>query len=518
MKTFNKCACCVLGCVVSCALKMEAIGQSHADSVLNSIPAYNDYNEMYKSNTHLLHGDTARVGQVSLCYNSEAGSFHKSQEAHQIQFLDFKAKGVATLKRIKLSGQFLFQQGWSDSLNNTLSGSGDHFLPFYFFATKHGKYEHQNYGAHTQIAYNLIPQKISLGLGIDYTYQWMTRSVDPRPEGNIHQLLLKPEVIGQFNKHKIGVQGIWGYGSDMTSLKFKNTVFTQSLAYPDRIYYNNQGFGFISIKDPFMRIYRTTAHSGAKLSYNYKDDNLDIHSGVSYVKIEHLSSQSEALTKNRIINSAFDEANTAFDVTITYDAAHGLTHQLIATYHNRKGADWNSSFNANSYNAQVEDMAATYYQYFAKRKYHFYWGLNVRHYYTSQTDAATSHSLIAQQISPKLLLGATLIRPKANYGMKFNVGYTHPISASYTVPTTQENVFSKNILYPNYMYFTTAQLQYGAEFKISILEVVGDNSLNVLGGIGYLQALNNTTPIPNNTAWVPGGNRFSLNLGLSINL
>lgn len=513
-----KCACCVLSCVVSCALKAEAQEQSYSDSVLNTTPVYNDYNEMYKSSTHLLHGDSTRVGLVALDYGSTSGAFHKSQEGHVHNQLTFKAKGVATLNRVKVSGAFLFSQSNIDSMNNTMSGTFDHFIPYYFFATKHGKYERQQYMANTQIAYNIIPKRLAFGVGIQYHYNWMTRSVDPRPEVKSHELLLKPELIGKFGKHSVGVKYIWGYGSDYTTLMFKNQLFTQSLSYPDRIYYNNQGYGFVSIKDQFPRIYRTSSHQGVYFSYNYKGEQLDVHTSASWTNVYHGSSQTEAI-KNRDINSIFDEHRWKVDGIATYNTKKNQTHQLQFDYYNRTGADWNIVFKANSYNAAITSLSMSYGFYQGIGKHKLLGGITYDQYDLMQSDAATSHSLMARQLTPGLFLGGIVQTAKINYNIKLKGSYTHPLDVSYKVPATQENVFSKNILYPDFIYYNTATVNYGAELKFAIKRLVAENSMNIVLQVENRQSVvNEDAIIPAQAAWIPTGNRWSFNVGVAINM
>lgn len=516
MRNF-KCASCVLGCVVTCALRADAQQQSYADSILNHEAIYNDYKEMYKSGAHLLHGDTARVGLVTLDYSSQQGNYHRSQEGQQVNQLNFEAKGVATLHKIKVSGNFLYQQKWIDSMNNTMVGSEDHFVPFYFFATKHGTYNFQKYIGQTQISYEVLPKKIAAAIGIDYGYQWMTRTVDPRPEVNTHNFKVKPELIFQFAKHNFGVKYTWGYGSDYTALKFKNSLFTQSLAYPERIFYNNQGFGFISIKDQHMRIFRTMMYQGLGLSYNYKGSKLDIHATAEYLNVYHESSQTEAI-KQRDIISVFDEDNIGIDAIVTYNSNDIYTHQLLLKYNNRKGSDWNRAFNANSYNAEQEFANIAYGFYINRKPYKWYLGVGLDYNYLFQSDAATSHWLLTNRVTPKISVGNTVQTAKADYSITLTSGYTIPVQTEYSVPATQENVFSKNILYPDYRYYSTKTFQYGALVKVSIKRLVAQNSLNIFGRFQNEQSLKYDKPVIDNSTFIPSGNRWSINVGIAINM
>lgn len=144
-------------------------------------------------------------------------------------------------------------------------------------------------------------------------------------------------------------------------------------------------------------------------------------------------------------------------------------------------------------------------------------GVGLDYNYLLQSDAATSHWLLTNRVTPKVSVGNTVQTAKADYSITLTVVIRYLYKRS-IVPVTQENVFSKNILYPDYRYYSTKNFQYGALVKVSIKRLVAQNSLNIFGRFQNEQSLKYDKPAIDNSTFIPNGNRWSINVGIAINM
>src|SRR5690606_3978956 len=98
-----------------------------------------------------------------------------------------------------------------------------------------------------------------------------SRSVDPRPRVAQFGIKLKPEITYSANNQQITIGGFWGKGDEDNSVIYKNRNYGLSLTFPERIYYINQGYGFIVMKDT-ANLRRYDRFSGISTSYSLSKD------------------------------------------------------------------------------------------------------------------------------------------------------------------------------------------------------------------------------------------------------
>lgn len=253
-------------------------------------------------------------GEVSLKYTSKTGDRRLAQEAHGRDGIEFYALGANQLGDFRISGDFLFDKVFEDSLAFGQRNAIDRWSPFNYYASKAGKYERQNYKANLTLSYRW-KWGIQPFFNVNYLHHWTTGSVDPRFESKKFEMKYNPGVIFNRKETSVGLKAIIGNGRENLGVDYKNKNYASSLLYPDRIHYLNMGYGFNTIKDTAdTRKYSSIL--GAEVSLNTKLGNgiLDISS--AFERKDENNSNDIKSTSVYNIRSKYTEDNYNMNVLL----------------------------------------------------------------------------------------------------------------------------------------------------------------------------------------------------------
>lgn len=408
-------------------------------------------------NSSFLIADTMNkdVSKLDISYRRVSGGFHKSQEPYKSSATTLQTEGIYTFRKLKVAGSFLLDKQWDDSLKNNLNGLFDDATPYYYFANKAGTFERQNYKFKALASYELT-QKISAGLGLDYDYHWSTGSVDPRPDVKIFTYILKPEFILKVEPHSfIGMQGFWGKGTENSDVKYKNANYGTSLLYPDRIFYMNHGYGYITMKD--QSIYqRRRSYKGVSLNLKKDIGQWELLTSLSYMKRDDGNTKEKYATSHLAYYSKWHletwNANMFLEKVINYNI-----HQWNINLTIEKGRDWDSIFNANNYQYNhVQSYIG--YSYLSMKNIRTQYGIDVsvRYEQVEKVDLLQAHHINYSTIEPSMLGHLYHSFDLANR-LSFDLGpsVVLPIRKNIAAPATQINVFTQNVVYPDYYYWAS---------------------------------------------------------------
>lgn len=502
-------------CIWSINSSAQEMTASDSTVLFTSSEIWNQ--QTYASGTHLVTNPYAKIGTVSLAYQQENGSFRKSQEAIDLRQLNMNTYGQTILKRWHLSGAFQFQKYWLDSMNNTMRVNDDHFIPYYYFATKHGKYEQQVYDFKTQIFYAIIPSKLWLGTAIGLDYTWTTRSVDPRPNIADFKIHFKPEIVGQLGKHHLGLSYLMGYGDEKTNIRFKNTTFTQSLAYPDRIHYINQGFGFITLKDT-TTLFNAKTQNSLGAHYNFISRKFKTLWNVDYSWNDYQFSMNED-RNNTYVKYNFEEKITTINGLAVLQQTNNWKHTLSINYSNRQGTDWNRNFKAGSYKGLQEFWEAKYIlNWTTPRQITLELTPSVAQQYEYRKDAAASHKMEYAQLYFGINAGIYLATKGIKHHLNIGIVAMQPQYVNIAVPSTQENVFTENIFYPDYYYFSNSTQTYSIAYQFIGRQMKNNTALRFFAKGSWLNATPGLETLDKKTASRPSGSRYQIEIGLGLNI
>lgn len=249
-------------------LPICALAQIGKDSIY-----VNPYPKRIYTQNFLQHNlsSPANFGEMSLGYTNRKGNGKLAQHAHDSQNIDFYALGANQLGDFRISGDFLFNKIFEDSLSFGQRNNIDTWSPFNYFASKAGTYERQNYKSNITISYNW-KQKIQPFFNVNYLSHWTTGSVDPRFESKKFEMKYNPGVIFNFDQFNFGAKAILGVGRENLGVSYKNTNYSQSLMFPERIHYLNLGYAYVSIKDT-VNTRKYSDIKGAELTFQSKIGN-----------------------------------------------------------------------------------------------------------------------------------------------------------------------------------------------------------------------------------------------------
>ena len=439
----------------------KPLHENTSDSLLTYHQAVNSTSFLHSGATLLRGSNISKYGIASLSYQQAAGHFRVAQEAEKTSSAAFSTEGVSTLEKFKLYGYFSFKRSWDDSLAFNQKGIKDANQPAYFIAGKAGDYERQTYTGGGIISYALKDHKLFLATGVDYLYNTTAGSVDPRALITNYKLIFSPELSYQTGEHIIGAGVSLGYGSEKIGIAYKNKDFDGSLLYPSRVSYLNYGYGFITVsKNNFSR---NNTYSGFNLQYAGKLADWKINSKFSYLVMQE---NSEIDRTNTLKAEKFESYQLqTYQVDLLAEKrASSHTQQLNFHLLKERGDDKLTVLAARNYFYNHDEAYLSYSYLNRNRKgRNTEWAAGINYQNTYSKDAAASHQLKYNYISPELShtqywkgTGKDLI--SAELGVMARL----PLTTAVNVPETQETLFTRGVVYPDFYYWSAkaGQLQF----------------------------------------------------------
>lgn len=490
---------------------MGAKAKAPTDSIYHYRATQQQIQQIGLSIPQLLAHDVHKSTKVGLSYNYTQGSFRQAQQAQLDRKAQFAAEGISTLSRFKLYGSFEFHRNWQDSLAFSQKGIEDSYSPYYFIAQKAGVFERQGYKGKGLVAYEMFPQKVYVGTAIDYFYHSSSRSVDPRSSVTTYQLKLEPQVVYRFQKHSLGLGFRYGYGDETVAIAYKNDDFKGTLLYPDRISYLNFGYGYLEINQTNFR--RKFNNSG--LSINYAGEILGWQ---ATAKLKYSIDKTENFyeTNNSIRDNVFGDfqletvgANLqAYKKTITN------TKLLTLHFERQVGDDNLRRLGARNFTYEASNIDLDFIygrlnaRYETKHDYRF----QLAYQSTYQRDAAANHTLEFSYLAPQI--GVTKY---GSHGLvtTLDVGVRLPLGNKVLVPLNQENLFSRGVVYPDYIYWSSQVAMINAALKYRTDKLIPGFKSEISFQTIYLN--NISSPEVNFVpTFVPAKQRLNFNIGFNL--
>lgn len=388
------------------------------------------------------------IGEAELSFKKKQGDYKRAKSAYTQSIIDFEANGLSQVDKFIISGNFKFNKIWEDSLANTLQGVDDDISPFYYFVQKAGKYERQNFKGNVQVRYAGFNNLFQPGINFDYATHWTTRSVDPRPSVGSVAIKINPFVTAQLGRHQASIGILYGYGDEDSNIGYKNRDYNTSMLYPDRIYYTNQGFGFISQKDTAtMRKY--DQYIGANFNYSIKNQSFEMYTSTNIEQKVTNSTYDQKLRQRYKKRSEFTLKNFNHQTLLELKESEHVNHLLDFTVNYQKGVDFNYNLNSANYIAEHYKLGLGYF--YTSNLWNI--GLDGNINSMEKTDAAADHYHSYSQANINLHFCNIWDLGKNKLETTLIPNYTWKISNTLNVPSTQVNVFTTSTVYPDYDYF-----------------------------------------------------------------
>lgn len=474
-------------------------------------------NRAHTSATQLLFHDFKNIARSQLYAGREQGAFRRSQEVYQRTVTGFHTDGIKNLGRFTLAGQFDFEKAWEDSAAWWMSGEYDAAQPYYFFAGKAGPNEKQLYNLSATATYNLWKNKLYLGTNGNYRYYWTTRSVDPRPDIKEFSTILRPEITARFKNHLAGVGFLWGRGSERGDIGYKNRVYAANQLYLDRNIFWSLGFGHIGKLTKYMQRYNET--SGFFVNYGARFNNWSLQAGGGYeLKQEDISLDTTSTRPNHDLYAFVQQDKAKGSLLLSHKSAKSQ-QQLELQVNAQSMLNWASEFKATSYQYTATNASITYRQLWQKNN-----GIGIEAGagcdYNDQykEDIVAAHTYQLQVITPHIY--AAIYRKahdKCWLSLSVTPSFRYTLTNDLSVPPTQENYFTKGVVYTDYQYWQKNSLGCTTQLNYMQKEKPKRHRLGGTININWQQSTAGThTELP--ALYIPSGNRWSASASLNLYL
>lgn len=460
------------------------------------------------------------LGVVTLNYFGNEGSRRLAQQAYRNQEVNFYAVGANQLGDFRLSGDFLFNKVFEDSLSYGQRNNLDEWSPFNYYATKAGKYERQNYKSNVTLSYK-FNNAIQPFFNINYLSHWTTGSVDPRFESKKFEMKYNPGIILHHKVSNIGLKAIFGKGRENMGISFKNTNYSQSLIYPDRIHYLNLGYGLNSIKDTLnTRKYSKIIGGEVSLHTKFGRSIIDIDASLERKDDDNTND----LKSTNVYRKRGEYQQDTYKVNSSLQLMRNNEHHLFllnANYISGKDGliNFSPTFDKVNYSINyLQTKGAYLYTRTSPKKWNYDLGLDVDYFSINRKDYASFLSVknVFIHATPKLNLRSQI--SNSDYlQLGFQPKFILDIDNSIHYSPNSLNNYIQGVVFWDYDYYRTNAMNLNWNFKWMTSKISSDYLVGIKANYNFEKSFNN----PNDTylsKFTQSSNRRQYSISLFINL
>ena len=481
-----------------------------------------DYKREIDKQNFLYHNLSSdeNFGEVQLDYSNEHGNRKLAQEPQLTRAINFYTYGANQLGNFRISGDFLFNKIFDDSLSFGQRNNIDKWSPFNYYASKAGNYERQNYKTDLTLSYKW--HKIQPFLNINYLSHWTTGSVDPRFESKKFEMKYNPGVIFHAKKSKIGLKAILGNGRENLAVSYKNGDYKQSLLYPERIHYLNMGYGYSVLKDSMiLRKYSNLYGGEITLGTRIKKAIIDVIA--TFERLKEQSTYDLQSTKIYNIKGRYIEDRYKLKALLQLPTEK-QTHHLLALEGNyTSGYDGHQAFSndLSRKNYTVDYFEGKVSYLFTRQKsnaWNYSLGMQGTIYSIERNDYASnlevSNSFVV--LNPKLTVHHR-ISGKDDISLGLSPAYTMALRNALNYSPNSLNMYIQRVVFTDYNYYSSQAFSGNITAKWQTKRIATDywTGLKISYTMEKNTAVTNPQPMGD---FYPNAVRNSLSLGVYINL
>lgn len=493
-----------------CAFSQE---NAQSDSLHTfSIPS-SELEAAKKNATFLLISPVNQITRIALEYQNTSGSFRKVQMPGNSNQISFSANGIKTLSRFKLYGDFEYTRAEDGELAYSLRGEGSDDQPFYQIVGFPSKFTRQKYHAKGIISYNLLNEKLYFSSGFNYIYYLAYRSVDPRMSLNWFDFQMKPELTFLVKNWNIGLSGLWGYGNETTSIRYKRRDYSTGTFYEDRTTYMNYGYGYTPIFSSSFS--RKKAYKGAGLHAAGKSNLWNIFLNIDFTEASDKNQQSLDQSLKNIYYSDYTSNTWTGGLLLTRRYQRN-EKQIAFNYTNLNGEDYVYDLFGKNYTTRNKEASISFTNTDHLQSSTVEWGTFLNYRNTYKKDAVSAHLFEYSYLQPGINAGFyKKLADRSRYQVNLSPSVILPFATTATAPLTQQTVFAPAIMFPDYIYHSiTAGV---VNLRLGYINNTWSKSFKT--GISlnstYTQAIKRPeVTVPAKT--IPGNERFSSKLSLNL--
>ncbi|PYF71513.1 DUF6850 family outer membrane beta-barrel protein [Pedobacter nutrimenti] len=495
------------------SVRLFAQEKKAADSSFFFNIALNSLEASKQNATFLLRNGEDQISKVNLEYTRQGGNYKKSQSPGSGYDITFNADGIKKLNRFKLYGSFAYTKSRQQDLAYALRGEEIDDEPFYYLAGKAGDFARQKYHGRGVISYELIRGSLYLSSGFDYIYYLSDRSIDPRMSLNWFDLKARPELTFVTKKINIGIGAHIGYGTETTTIKYKNKDYSEGVLYPDRISYLNYGYGYVVRRQ--NNFSRRKQYNGASLHFSGSTGLWDGMATLDYLqsKEKNMQSLQSSLLTDPFSDYTSDKLSGFLLMTRKYK---NNVKQVEASYSHLAGDDYVYDLLGKNYMAKNTHASLSFRNSDTYGKRTFEWGMSAAYTKSSKRDIVSAHFFEYSNIQPGLHAAYYLVWPdKSRFSIGLAPSVILPMKTDILVPVTQETEFTRGVVYPDYAYRLSTSGMLNLNFRYINTTLSKTFRTGIEFNSGLVKAFNK--PEINFTAYsLPGDYRYTANLSLNL--
>lgn len=411
---------------------------------------------------------------ISADYNVNQGDFIAKQGSPKEKDVTFLTKGTRQLNTFKVSGMFSYTHTTKDSVGYTL-GNHEQAAPFYFFAGAKGNWEVSNYRMKGIVSKTFNDEKFTVSAGGSFDAGNAWRSNDPRMEDFSHDLGGKLALHYKFySKHVLGISGGFNSKAQENSNEYRNKDYQDNLQNLPYINFVNYGYGLNTIQNTNrqMNSYADGINIGALYNGVFDQGTFTLSGGLERIKSKFLRKSSEASSANYAYGK-FDEQIKHAEL-LWINTPTGNSHwSLKADFLEHYGTDFNTILNGNNFVFfRNEFSIRPVYGILNKRQLKYEISLYGRRSRLYKADGNTDHKSDYKNTDLGISTAWYTYSKKGRNYLKIHASMIARINnkAGVQVPKTQENIFSREVVYYDYYFMgaksTTSKI--GALYNFSI--------------------------------------------------
>lgn len=464
-------------------------------------------------NSSLATDTSSSFGLLVLDYSGDRGDFRKAQQTYSGTSYKLFAQGYNVIGRFRVAGDFTFIKQFEDSLANSLRGNVDDIYPYYYFATKSSTYQRQTFVAQAQVDYE-VGDGFSVGLGARHHTHWSAGTVDPRPKTDLYNFILIPNVSYRHRKTHIGLGFIWRSGTEDNAVTYKNSSFGTGTSDPSRTRYINLGYGTLSTLDTAsLRKYDSAL--GMRFSLQTKISDLHILSQFSYEASNQKTSHNLVKRRDYYYRISFDLKTIQADILLSQMRPdHSQQLDLRMTY--KDGRDYNMQLLQTNYLASEVDASIYYSRHWRKRAvFQYEAGGGLVYGSTYRKDGGQAHEIDYKLLTYQVHSTLHYVR-RHGYSLYISPFYRSPYRLDLSIPSTQINIFSRAIAFPDYYYAGSRVGGINARFDYINKDILRDFNTGLFIAYAYEKAFSQSRHYVYPADRIPQGSRSAVRLGLSL--
>lgn len=216
--------------------------------------------------------DRIQFSKVEISYNNESGDFHRVQTGDKITNLGFSSEGSYIGKRLYMIGKFDFTQNSNKGVRFTSMLDPYRGTPYDLADSTYSNWRSQYYRAGGKIAYELVPNLLSIGVEVMTNVSRGAKQVDPRPKTNNSNIEFSPSISLSKGSHVLSIAGGYRVFKENVDLILYNSSESQKI-------YEFKGLGQYTY-DIFSTTQRERNYNGSGInglaSYKYENGPLTL--------------------------------------------------------------------------------------------------------------------------------------------------------------------------------------------------------------------------------------------------